>query len=241
MSMEKNYNDQIDKYLRGEMSPEDESSFLVEVNSSAELKKELELTQDIQKGIELDALYSAKSLLVAEEDKLKKPISSSPSNNWWWKAAASLILICSVLYFFLGQSADMQELYSQSYSPYPNIVNPVNRSSSTLPKDWPEAYEAKKYEQVIAVLSEKLKTEPESDVYLFYLAQSHLALGHSDQAITHLEKIKSNSKFYEPAQWYVALSYLKQDNADKAEETLNQIKDSDSAYAMRAEKLLNSL
>ncbi|UII22598.1 tetratricopeptide repeat protein [Fulvivirga ligni] len=240
--MEKNYNDQIDQYLRGELSSEDESAFLAEVNSSAELKSELELAQDIQKGIELDALYSAKSLLAAEEVKLKKPEApSSSSNNWWWKAAASLVLICSVLYFFLGQSADMQELYSQSYSPYPNIVNPVNRSSSDQPKDWPEAYEAKKYAQVINVLDEKLKADPDSDVYLFYLAQSHLALGSADEAITHLEKIKSDSKFYEPAQWYVALSYLKQDNSDKAEEKLNQIKDSDSAYAMRAEKLLNSL
>lgn len=235
---EKDYTEIIDKYLRKEMSPAEEEAFLLQVRKDKQLAQELELYADIQQAIIINSNQRLKKLFQAQEKKHENKMVS----GWLWKLAASILLLTTFGYFvYQYSSKDAGSIYSQYYSPYPNTVSPLKRSDSTVKQNGFQSYESGDYELAIQQLSENLKSEPEDDAVQFYLAQSHLALGETEEAITHLKKVNIESPFYDPALWYLGLAWLKSGEVKKAQERFRIISKSSSSYARRSAEILQKL
>ncbi|GAA0891700.1 hypothetical protein GCM10009122_13790 [Fulvivirga kasyanovii] len=235
---DKGYTDIINRYLEGEMSSAEKESFLEQVKSNAALKDELELAQDIQKGIELHGSRRLKYLLQAEEKKYQ----NKPAKSWGWKVAASFFILVGLGYvIFNFANRGSSDIYSQYYLPYPNIVSPVNRSDEGVRSDALADYEQENYQKAIEKLAKQLQSDPQNDVLNFYIGQSLLATGDADQAIPYFKNIGPASRFYDPAAWYYGLSLLKTRQMDEAKAQFEQIAGSGSSYADEAAEIAGKL
>lgn len=78
----------------------------------------------------------------------------------------------------------------------------------------------------------------------FNVAMSLWETGRANEAFAALEKILAQgdeSNYYQDAGWYLALFYLKKHQLDKARETLNRLVKEDGYYADRAAELLEKM
>lgn len=216
----------------------EKENFLEQVKNNPALRAELDLAQDIQKGIELHGSRHLKFLLQAKERSYQK----KPTKSWGWKVAASFFLLVGLGYvIFHFANRGSSDIYSQYYLPYPNIVSPVNRSDEGVRSDALADYEQENYQKAIEKLSEQLKSDPQNDILNFYLGQSLLATGDAHQAIPYFKNIGPTSRFYEPAAWYYGLSLLKSRQIDEAKTQFAQIAGSGSSYADEAAEIAGKL
>ncbi|MBL6446306.1 hypothetical protein JMN32_08300 [Fulvivirga sp. 29W222] len=233
---DKDYTDLIHRYLVGDMSPGEKNAFLKQVEKDQYLSEELDLMRDIRKGIELHGHQRLKAILQDREKKHQakpKPII--------WKVAASLFIALGLGYSIFQFYGHKGDLYKEYYLPYPNVVNPISRSAAPTTGDGITYYEQEQYSAALDKLLKQLKEEQDNDTVKFYLAQTYLALDKSADAITYLRQVEEKSRFYEPAQWYLALTHLKNENIKEARTQLKLIIASQSSYSKEASELLDQL
>jgi FimV-like protein len=106
-------------------------------------------------------------------------------------------------------------------------------------------YEQNEYALALPILEKMLgsNTAAEAEVQ-FYKGNSHLALNHAQDAIDCFEAVMAMpaNKYTEEAQWYLALSYIKAEDKDKARELLNTIVDTQNhPFHKNASELLKKL
>ena len=77
-------------------------------------------------------------------------------------------------------------------------------------------YDKQDYAGAVYDFEKVLKQNPNDEKALYYSAVSYLSLGQTEKALTNLNKIltNKNSKYYDDAQWYSSLAYIK-NNEDR--------------------------
>ncbi|MEM9856088.1 MAG: hypothetical protein AAF843_01955 [Bacteroidota bacterium] len=234
--MKKNDLELFDGYISSCLSPEDTKAFEERLSTDASLKKRFEEYQVIVDGIELAGVNSLKAKLAIQERKYQKtPFKKSLI----YKIAAGLIFLVAATFVvnqFVNQ-ANYQELYQEYYTPYPNIIDPVSRASKSNDVSLFQLYEEQKYAEVIRALEEKdLSTEER-----FYLSQTYMAAGRFNEAFKEAEKITDSSRFYAPAQWYMALIHLNAKDTSSLKKQLDVIISRNGDYKKRAIDLKENL
>ncbi|MTI22669.1 hypothetical protein E1176_16675 [Fulvivirga sp. RKSG066] len=235
MSVNNAYIEEVDRYLRGDMSREERAEFEAQIEKNPELKELHEFTRDTQAALEINELGALKQQLQQTEDRLRKKNNRYP----WVKIAASLLIVITlgfVIYQFSKPNYD--QLYDEYYRPYPNIVSPTNRSSEQNSLD---AYQLLERGETDKALTKLYATSVANDTVTFYLGQALLAKGKYEEAIAKFKSIAPQSTFFEPAQWYESLAYLQTDDQEKLLLKLDQIINSQSSYAQRAKKIKEGL
>jgi TolA-binding protein len=159
-----------------------------------------------------------------------------------FSAAACIAVILFVgNYLFLGKDSP-SELFKDNFEPYNSVVEVRGNGS-----DFEEAmakYAGKDYQGAIVLYENILKKTPDSTVVNFYAGISYLATNNTQNAENQLLKVvkSENELFAEKAQWYMALSALKQDNKPLAKERLGVIaKEEGHEFRVKAENLLKNL
>lgn len=107
-----------------------------------------------------------------------------------------------------------------------------------------QKYEQKNYQGAAEEFEKILAKEPNNYNALFYSAVSYLSLGQTDKALTNLNKIleKKDGEFYDAAQWYASLAYIKNNDRPNARKNLMELKNnSDSKYQKQASETLNQM
>ena len=159
-------------------------------------------------------------------------------------AASVLLLILAGVILFVSRPGDHITLFNHHYSHYYNVVSDAGRSSKSVlsPYEKPfREYEVANFAEAISQFEEQMQVMPEDEQLIFYYGLSLLGNNQPGEAILQLSKVASSShRFNEPAQWYLALSYLKLNDLKMTREALTRI-DSDSEYNLRAKELFNEL
>jgi tetratricopeptide (TPR) repeat protein len=102
-----------------------------------------------------------------------------------------------------------------------------------------KAYDLATYADAIT-LFEQVQQKDEG-VYL-YLGNAYLALGDATKAIPLFEKVIAEyDVFDEPAEWYLALAYLRNNRVEEAVSKLRALQQGNNSYADEAERLLKKL
>lgn len=105
-------------------------------------------------------------------------------------------------------------------------------------------YEHKDYAGAVAAFEKVLEQNPTDEKAIFYGAVSYLSIGQSDKAIAYFNKIlaNKNSKYYDDAQWYSSLAYIKKNNLKNARSNLIQIRNNEkSRYRKQADEVLRQI
>ena len=96
-----NNEERINRYLHGEMSPEEESVFEADIQKDDTLRQQAESMARIVKGMEIVGNEHDKQLL----EKMKASSGKKTSSLRWISIAASIALVFTVSYFVYDYSA----------------------------------------------------------------------------------------------------------------------------------------
>ena len=105
-------------------------------------------------------------------------------------------------------------------------------------------YDKQDYTGAVTDFEQTLKQNPVDEKALFYSAVSYLSLGQPDKAVANLNKVlqNKNSGYYDDAQWYLSLAYIKKKDAKNARGNLMELKsNSRSKYQKQAIETLDEM
>jgi len=238
MNRDQNIFDTIERYLSGDLSSRELQDFETEMAGNLDLKKEVELHRSLHEELkDIDTLQFRKKIarIATNQNKDSKGIGS------FWKIAASLLILVGLSTFLWFQLASREsDLFETYYRPYP--VEDVVRGNTEKESDAIlKGYSNREYREVIPKLEGLIAEDAENEVLKLYLGNSYLNTGQEDKAISTFNGITQESKYYEDAQWYLALTHAKLGNSQKASEYLKWIIDYNGLHKAKATELLQKL
>jgi cytochrome c-type biogenesis protein CcmH/NrfG len=256
--MEAIYTEIIDKYLNGELVGEELKAFENKLKTDRQLQKELKLERELNQIIlDEDTLDFRKEVIGIRKEMQQQHESNksqqtvSITSRKWYLLAASIVVLVSLLgylYFIQNQQISNEKLFAQYYSKYPADIS--ERSGDDLSDD-PYILGLTEYSQnnfmdalpylIIAIDKDSLNFPAHLYLGIIYLETNALP-----DAIKTFKTITTNpgNMFTNQAKWYLALTYIKTDNADYSEETKNlliSIVQNKGDRAKEAEELLDKL
>lgn len=210
----------IEKYISGRLTSEEKLEFDRLIETDASFREEVRFHKDLKRVTEHDQDEAFKKQLQEYEKRVgikRRPFIAMG-------VAASIVLALGSALWIVFQKTPSEKLFAEYYEPYRNVVAPVVRGddSEDIEARAFSAYEKGSFEEAVTNF-ETLLSEEENSEYRFYLANSYLALGHSQSALQQLVRYPSNSRFSDKIPWYRALAYLQLDDLDTAKEILQQI------------------
>ncbi len=243
----------LDRYLRDEMDDQERKTFEEQFSTDDALTEELALHRDAMEGICLDGSQELKKRLQAVEAELANPapaVADTKETNQrflitWVAIAASLLTVLLLGYLFVPSSSSPGELYVAYYQPFPNLINPAQRSTEVKEETFLEqavrAYDAQQYDQAIALFEQGDALSAPG--YNFYYAASYLGMDQPERAISLLERVvqEKTDLFYEPGVWYLALAHLQANNPEAARPYLQTLAEREGDYTEEARELLEEI
>jgi tetratricopeptide (TPR) repeat protein len=243
----------LDRYLRDEMDAQERQQFEEQLAADTTLTEDLELQRDTVAGIGLDGSQALKKRLQAVEANLASPapmaVSAKRPNRrfltTWVAVAASLLTVVLLGYLFLIPPTSPEDLYVAYHKPFPNLINPAQRSveveEETLLEQAVRAYDAQRYDQALALFAQS--NDSSTPGHTFYYAASYLESGQPERAIPLFERVVQDEAglFYEPGQWYLALAYLRANRPEAALPHLQILAEQEGDYTEQAVSLLDEL
>lgn len=226
----------FDNYINQALSREDRASFEKRLADDDGFKASFEEYELLVSGIELAGANSLKDKLAEHEAGYQ---NKTASKSIVYKIAAGLIIFAIASFLIIQYSIqdNYGDLYTEYYSPYPNVIDPVNRSEQSTGKSTFQLYESRKFQEVIAAINPNQATDDE----LFYLSQSYLAVNDFNNALKIAEQVDINSRFYDAAQWYLALIYLAKEDSSALHTQLEKIIHQADDYKRQAKSLQEDL
>lgn len=211
-------NEEVEKYLKNQMSDQETEAFRKRIEEEPELAAQVKNVQLLTVGIAEAALTEKlneyhKGIPTA---KIKK--MSVQSIRYRWLAAASVILILVAVWFSGMFTSRDQRLYSEYYVPDSGLVTAMGESDNYTFDLGMVDYKSEKYQLAITKWEALLKEKPESDTLQYFLASARLAKGDIQKAISDFEKVLThpNSVFLSDTYWYLGLALLQQGKTDEA-------------------------
>lgn len=160
---------------------------------------------------------------------------------------AGVLVLLSLIaaYFFMRNQPETDQLFTEHFEPYPDVISSTERSegdgSSQLNEIMSE-YEAKNYKKALQNFDKYLKNHPDKNQIRLYRGITHLKLGNKNDAIDDFEKvIVAGDKLGAQATWYLGLTYLKKGNQEQASVYFESLMKDNTQYAMDAEEILDKL
>ena len=192
-----NNEERINRYLHGEMSPEEESVFEADLRKDDTLRQQAESMARIVKGMEVVGKEHDKQLL----EKMKASSGKKTSSLRWISIAASIALVFTVSYFVYDYSATTRlgKEYAYAFSVSEVIRGEEDEDvANTLTLLFDNVANGKDLDNTIKQLEE-----------LWALAQSDTYNGYT---------------MYEPyIGWNLAVAYLRNYNKKEARDVLKEL------------------
>ncbi|WP_109301763.1 lipopolysaccharide assembly protein LapB [Aquimarina sp. AU474] len=235
--------EKIEAYLNNTLSQEERSVFEKEMEQDSELRTEVDKHKVLHDVLSDTDTLAFKEKLVKISEEIKA--EGTRSGSWFsqhWKMAATIAVILgigSILWFNANRTNENQKLYAAYYEPFP--IEDTTRGEST--NDLGDAllhYAKGEYDRVITTL-EELVHIPDQEQLSLYLGNSYMNTGEEQKAIDIFKNIDNNSKYYENAQWYLALTYLKLGDTKQLKPLLTAIINYNGVYKESATNLQTAL
>jgi tetratricopeptide (TPR) repeat protein len=158
--------------------------------------------------------------------------------------AATLVLGVGAA-VFLTRPGPGEALFARHFEPYPG-TRPVVRGAAADDDGRSNAlalYEARDYRGALAAFEASRAREPVDPAVLFYSGLSRLALGQARAATRDLEQVAGlgDKDLQAPAEWYLALAYLRGHDLAAARSRLERIAEAGGFYQAKARALLSEL
>ena len=211
----KDNSERIERFLREQMSPEENDAFLNDLKNDKDLREEAQMMALMIKEMKEEQIKQSEKLtedVLAEEKQAKKARIISLV-RWPLSIAAMFILIFGATLLWNRQS-DTDALFTEYYSSY-TLQGESRGGDSEVEKE-------------LAVLFNQVGTEKDISSVIDKLQKIY------DSVDSEYEY----SLYADDIAWYLALAYLKVDKPEKSKELLKPLAENGNDLAI---KLLNAI
>lgn len=236
----------VEKYFDADLSSDELSHFNARMEHDEDFKALFQREKIIIGAIRnqglIDNLLYLKSIDEKIQGNQSYPIASG-IKGWYYYAAAAVVALLIAVAFLLPGKENTDELFAASFTPYPNVVQPLLRGEDAAAGQAKafQDYEQKNYEAAAAGFKELLDIKEEPGILLL-LGNSNLMLGKSEEAEENfITLIKNYDEFDLQAKWFLSLSYLKSGDTENARKILKELGETEVSYASRAKELLEKV
>lgn len=258
----------IDNYLDGEMTIEEQTAFETKIASDPELSEAVKLQKDMRvmyddhswiegdkKILQQDKAQQLQSFFGSEEahaiqNTIAEVVSenrekSGTSNTFWWIGIAASIAVLIAISTFVFRSNNYEELYAQ-YLEVESIPSLVTRGEEKeqLLQNAQLLFEDQKYDKAVIAFEQYQNTSGSvNPLSYIYTGISYIETNKFQKAIAQFELLKaSNTLQSKKANWYIAMTYLKQGKERKLKEILQHILSDSTHYKYKeASELLDAI
>lgn len=224
----------INRYLDGAMDAQELRAFEEQLEQDIELQHQVELHKEVNETLRRQfypdeneqALRETMQEMRGEYFQTKSAkVVSFKRYRWVAAAAIMLILVITSKIWYPGKK-DLYEQYA--YVQMPGTAE-RGTSADTLMQQAKEDFNNKNYTAAIPLFQSLLQKDPQNSFLHYYYAIALLENGQIDQSRVELAKLyEGNSLFKYDAAFYMALSYLKENDKKTCKEWLEKIpKDAD--------------
>ena len=211
----KDNSERIERFLKEQMSPEENDAFLNDLKNDKDLREEAQMMALMIKEMKEEQIKQSEKLtedVLAEEKQAKKARIISMV-RWPLSIAAMFILIFGATLLWNRQS-DTDALFTEYYSSY-TLQGESRGGDSEVEKE-------------LAVLFNQVGTEKDISTVIDKLQKIY------DSVDSEYEY----SLYADDIAWYLALAYLKVDKPEKSKELLKPLAENGNDLAI---KLLNAI
>jgi tetratricopeptide (TPR) repeat protein len=237
----------FDDFYHVKLTPEESLVFEAKLISDSELKREYDIFLSFVSGIKLFERDRLKELLKekSEESRLKiNPyIKSKSFKTFYFAAAASIIILLIPGYFLYQKLNSNQRIYSEYVYQDGGIPVVMGATNNVDFNKGMIEYKDQKYDKAIIFFNQLLTVSPNSDTLNYFTGNSYLYNDKPEEAIAYFSKINTKkSAFYYPANYNLALAYIKIKETEKAKTILSEIANSNEHFLCdKAKNVLTEL
>ena len=237
----------FEHYLSGNLNQKEMEVFENRLNTDKELAAEFELFKDMMGGLRLRNNKQLKNRLneihAQEIDKSAEAVLRPIR----WKSAFAVAAACLVLitaYFVLcNDQLSPEAIYASHFEPYEPDWTTRGTEDELTAAQVKNLYEDKQYQELAQVIfADSLQRKLTSVKFTMIKGIVSLEIDRYEEARRYFNSVANNPLLQAEAQWYTALSYLKENNIEKCKEILEQFaKDNSSDYHEEAVRILKDL
>jgi len=243
--MSPDQNKKMEDYLRNKLNKEERAAFEMQLSTDDALKQEVELLSIVINGVKKSGRDQLKSRLQKIHETETSPASKT-RRLWPMIAgiAASIALLMVVGIFIKNQKVSPQMAFENFYQPYSLQLASRDATDNKEYLKINELYFNKKYKAVLPLLKKALLTDSTNARLNLATGICHLELNLLETArLNFLAIVKSKDlRLTDKANWYLALSYLKEGKIPEMKSALASIlKNTDADHHNEAKELLNAL
>lgn len=237
MKQEKLHNE-IEAYLNGRLTPEEELLFKKKMDANPEMAKEVQEHKNAMEVTDVLVQDELKSRL-KELQKQREVKNVFSLRKYALPLAAAIILgLLAFSWIFIRGNFSDRGLVASNFEIYSGTGV---RGGSTEVDAGIKAYNSRDYPGAINYLEGISQGDPLYSTAQFYLGNIYLENDLNLKAIRAFQYVigKDDSRFAEPSQWYISLAYLNSGNRVEARVRLEEIAGiSHHAYKEKARALL---
>lgn len=228
----------IDAYLLDSLDKNALVQFQERMKLFPDFRALVEEQKAIIRGVEKTNLKN--SLEDFHSEIIEEPEKKSFSAGWWAMAASLLVLISVSTWAILSSSGSPNKIFAENFKPDPGLPTTMGTSSDYDFYYGMVSYKRKEYDDAIARWETLYAANPENDTLVYFLGVANLANGNARQAEKYLQSAnqKTESAFYEDAQYYLALALIKENKIKEAKETLAKSTSTTSIMLLKEIKAL---
>ena len=198
----KDNSERIERFLREQMSPEENEAFLIDLKNDKDLREEAQMMALMIKDMKEEQARQSEKLTddVLAEDKKAKKARIVRMVRWPLSIAAMFILIFGATLLWNRQS-DTDKLFNEYYSSYTIDHGPIKGGDNS------------NVEEELAVLFNQIGTEKNVSTVIDKLQKIYDSIDSEYEYSLYTDDIA----------WYLALAYLKDEKPEKAKELLKPL------------------
>lgn len=228
----------LQKYFHNRLSEKERAQFEIDLQNSEQLQKEYKEYKHLQAAIKQSEYNRLKKELKA----LEAAKTGKKTTLFNWKIAATLLILVSIGgLWHLSQPADVDKIYAQYFTEYPNTLKPVVRGNEDVQTLAFTYYENNEYDKAATAFSSLLSKNEDADIR-FYYALSLLNDTKLELAKHELEALLlTNTQYKAQLHWYLGLIEMKFGNNAKAIAYFEMLQDPQAFNHKKAQKLIAKL
>ena len=238
----------LDNYFNGLLSPEETEAVHARTANDAEFAQEFELRRDIEAFPRRDARRKALAGNLAavsadffRENEAERPeqtnMTAKVNRRRWMAVAASLLLIAAATWFIFLPGQPSYNKYAQHAPLSLTLRGTADEAATKVETD----FNAKRYAGALAAIDQLLAARPDDLTAQLYKSICLIELDRPVEARAVLQPIANGtSALRTEAIWYVALSYLKENNTAACRTALLRLREGEEHYE-QAQEILKKL
>lgn len=250
MKQDLEYTIYIERYLRGEMNPEELRWFEKELDGNTALSNEIELHRKVDAVLSNGEMIELKKQLDLIHKEIEEVAQSGQGairkiyQRVYYTASVLAVGIILFTLFFATRNFSNHKLVEEYYQP--DVASITYRSgdqSDMLLQDAMTFYSQKDYASAIK-LFEKIQSKDQSKVGVnLYSGIANLEIKNYNKANQNFQTIidQKPNPFVESATWYLGMCYIMTNDRTKAKEQFEVLVKSDGYYKKDARKILRRI